>query len=33
MGFEHQKMSVPFKGLDQRLTGVKPATVVQDLLS
>lgn len=33
LGFDHRKMSVPFKGLDQRLTGVKPANVVKDLLS
>ncbi len=33
MGFDHRKMAVPFKGLDQRLTGVKPATVIKDVLS
>lgn len=33
MGFDHRKMSVPFKGLDQRLTGVKTATVIKDVLS
>lgn len=33
MGFDHQTMSVPFKGLNQRLTGVKPAKVVQEILS
>lgn len=33
MGFDHQTMSVPFKGLNQRLTGVKPAKIVQEILS
>ena len=33
LGFDHKTMSVPFKGLNQRLTGVKPAQVVRDVLS
>jgi uncharacterized protein (DUF1501 family) len=33
LGFDHQQMSYPFKGLDQRLTGVKPARVVEEILS
>lgn len=33
MGFNHEKMSVPFKGLNQKLTGVKPAHVIEDILA
>lgn len=33
LGFDHRKMAIPFKGLEQRLTGVKPATVIKDVLS
>ena len=33
MGFDHRTMSLPFKGLNQRLTGVKSATVIKDVLS
>ena len=33
LGFDHHEMSVPFKGLNQRLTGVKPASVIEDILS
>ena len=33
LGFDHQKLSVPFQGLDQKLTGVKnPANVITDVL-
>lgn len=32
LGFDHHKLSVPFQGLDQRLTGVKPASVINDIL-
>ncbi|QEG42696.1 DUF1501 domain-containing protein [Roseimaritima ulvae] len=32
MGFDHQKLSFPLQGLDQRLTGVKPARVVEELI-
>ena len=33
MGFDHETMVVPYKGLNQRLTGVKSAQVVGDILS
>ncbi|QDT05776.1 hypothetical protein K227x_41810 [Rubripirellula lacrimiformis] len=33
MGFDHQKISYPFKGLNQKLTGVKQARVVREILS
>ena len=33
MGFDHKAMSIPFKRLNQRLTGVKSAKVVGDILS
>lgn len=33
LGFEHEKFSVAFQGLNQRLTGVKPARVISDLLA
>ncbi len=32
LGFDHEKFSYRFQGLDQRLTGVEPAQVIQDLL-
>jgi len=32
LGFDHRKLSFPFQGLDQRLTGVEPARVVDELL-
>ncbi len=32
-GFDHRQLSFPFQGLDQKLTGVKPARVVEDLLT
>ncbi len=32
MGIDHERLSVRFQGLDARLTGVKPAHVVKDLL-
>jgi len=31
--FDHQRFSFPFQGLDQRLTGVIPAQVVQKMLA
>ena len=31
-GFDHQKLVFPFQGLDQKLTGVKPAKVVKGIL-
>ena len=32
-GFEHQRLAFPFQGLDQKLTGVKPAKVVKGILA
>ena len=33
LGFDHREMIFPFKGLNQKLTGVKPAEVIKDVLS
>ena len=33
LGFDHHRLSVKFQGLDQRLTGVEPARVVQEILA
>lgn len=33
LGFNHEKFSVPFQGLNQKLTGVKHASVIDDILS
>ena len=33
LGFDHERLSVKFQGLDQRLTGVEEAHVVRDLLA
>jgi hypothetical protein len=33
LGFDHQRFSVRYQGLDQRLTGVEPARVVTELLA
>lgn len=33
LGHEHNKLSVPFQGLNQKLVGVKPAKVVHGILS
>lgn len=32
LGIDHEKLSFPFQGLDQRLTGVERARVVRDIL-
>lgn len=32
MGYDHQKLAVPFQGLDQKLTGVNKASVIKGLL-
>jgi hypothetical protein len=32
-GFEAQRLAFPFQGLDQKLTGVKPATLVKGILA
>jgi hypothetical protein len=33
MGFDHNKFSVKYQGLDQKLTGVEEAHVIKDLLA
>ena len=33
LGLDHERLSVPFQGLDVRLTGVEPARVVHPLLA
>ncbi len=33
LGFDHTRLTYPFQGLDQRLTGVEPARVVREVLS
>ena len=33
LGFDHTKLTYRFQGLDQRLTGVEPSRVVQELLA
>ena len=33
LGFDHQRFTYKFQGLDQRLTGVEPARVVEELLA
>ena len=32
LGIDHHRLSFPFQGLDQRLTGVNPAKVIKDIL-
>jgi hypothetical protein len=32
LGFDHQRFTVKYQGLDQRLTGVEPARVIKELL-
>ena len=33
LGVDHEALSFPFQGLDQRLTGVEPAKVIHDILA
>ncbi len=33
LGINHEKLTFPFQGLDQRLTGVEPSRVVKEILS
>ncbi len=33
MGFDHNRLSFPFQGLDQKLTGVHPAKIVEKMLA
>ena len=32
-GFDHERFTYRFQGLDQRLSGVEPATVVKEILA
>jgi len=33
LGFDYRKLNYPFQGLDQKLTGVKPARVLAEVLA
>ena len=33
LGLDHEKLTFPFQGLDQRLTGVEPARVVHEIFA
>ncbi|MCH8805211.1 MAG: DUF1501 domain-containing protein [Planctomycetes bacterium] len=33
LGFDHETLTYPFQGLDQRLTGVEQAHVVNEILT
>jgi hypothetical protein len=33
LGFDHSRFTFPFQGLDQRLTGVEPSRIVQEILA
>ncbi|MBI1314675.1 DUF1501 domain-containing protein [bacterium] len=33
LGFDHSRFTFPFQGLDQKLTGVEPSRVVQEILA
>ena len=33
LGIDHRRFTYPFQGLDQRLTGVEPARVVNELIA
>ena len=33
LGFDHERFTFRFQGLDQRLTGVEPAHVIKELLA
>jgi len=33
LGIDHEKLTFKFQGLEQKLTGVVPATVVADLMA
>jgi hypothetical protein len=32
MGIEYKKLAFPYQGLDQKLTGVQPARIVEEVL-
>ncbi len=33
LGIDHNRFSVPFQGLDMKLTGVEPARVIHEILA
>ena len=33
LGIDHEKFTYPFQGLNQRLTGVKPARVIDEVIA
>ena len=33
LGFDHHKLSMPFQGLDQKITGVKPTRIVHEVMA
>jgi hypothetical protein len=33
LGFDHERFSYRYQGLDQRLTGVEPAKVIKELVA
>jgi uncharacterized protein (DUF1501 family) len=33
LGFDHHKLNYPYQGLDQKLTGVKPARIIPELVA
>ncbi|MCA9179469.1 MAG: DUF1501 domain-containing protein, partial [Planctomycetales bacterium] len=33
LGINHEKLTFPFQGLNQRLTGVEPARVIREIIS
>ena len=33
LGLDHHKLSIKFQGLDTRLTGVKPAKIVRQIIA
>ena len=33
LGYDHERFSVKYQGLDQRLTGVLPAKVINELIT
>jgi hypothetical protein len=32
LGIDHRRLTVPYQGLDQKLTGVEPARVVTEII-
>jgi hypothetical protein len=33
LGFDHERFTFKYQGLDQRLTGVEPAKIIKELLA